>query len=455
MVTPTVLAASFDQGLARASKTQWPRVVANSWGVDSSVELAFSHRVRVETLTRPWRNEQRPGTQTVAPLLLSRVRVGKQWQALSALTELQDSRAYSLDEGDFNKRTRNHLDVLQATVGVDLAHLLDIEQSIDAHFGRMTLDVTRSRLIGRNNFPNATNTFSGVHLMYRSPELGKLRWFRVSPVNRMATAADRVDSDRVIQAIAWEHYALSYGQLDAYVIDSLDTRRPVQNKDYNTLAIRWSKLKPKSLAHLRDEGSWTHDIELMAQQGDNGELKHKAAAAFIALGYTFDDIRLPHLQFDYVYASGDSAVNDGRSGAFDNLYGTRRSSFAQTSIYGPFSPSNIERLGLRFSVKPRPDVSVMLTLHQSRLVEAGGVYAGSSINGNDFRDLAGGMTRDLGTDFELIGSWQVASFWQLQAGLSYWNKGQFLAQMAKQYATFPDGGDRPTLYGFMQSEWRF
>ena len=54
----------------------------------------------------------------------------------------------------------------------------------DLHFGRLTIDFGRRRLIARNDFGNSTNAFDGLHWQLAKDKVWRLRAFLVEPVIR-------------------------------------------------------------------------------------------------------------------------------------------------------------------------------------------------------------------------------------------------------------------------------
>ena len=116
------------------------------------LDLGFENRTRFESVDHPWRTNQVIGNgQTDEQVALrSRVRIGLGGDGpLRLLFEGQDSRSFmDKSPGDFRDTTTvNEFDVLQLVGSLTVNNVFGTGLRTDLHFGRITMDFGRRRLI--------------------------------------------------------------------------------------------------------------------------------------------------------------------------------------------------------------------------------------------------------------------------------------------------------------------
>src|SRR3546814_7865468 len=97
-----------------------------------------------------------------------------------------DSRAYFDDAGSsVSTGEVNAAELIQGYVGVDFDDALGSGSSPSVDCGRFPMDLGSRRLVGRNNFRNATNAFTGVRAEFRGADKTYLTAFYTLPLNRL------------------------------------------------------------------------------------------------------------------------------------------------------------------------------------------------------------------------------------------------------------------------------
>ncbi len=157
-----------DAVLNQRKELEWSRYLKTAMHLPDWVDLGIENRTRFESYDHPWRTSQSIGNGSTDPqiALRSRLRVGLGGNGpFRFLFEGQDARAYlDRERGDFRDTTTvNEYDILQLLGSLTLNNVGGSGLRTDVHFGRMTMDFGRRRLIARNDFRNTSNAFDGVH----------------------------------------------------------------------------------------------------------------------------------------------------------------------------------------------------------------------------------------------------------------------------------------------------
>ena len=157
-----------DAVLNQRRDIEWIRYEKTLLRLPDWLDLGLENRTRFESVDHPWRTNQAIGNgRTDAQFALrSRVRFGLGGDGpLRFLFEGQDSRSFMDNaRGDFRDTTTvNEFDILQLLGSLTLNNVMGTGLRTDVHFGRMTMDFGRRRLIARNDFRNTSNAFDGLH----------------------------------------------------------------------------------------------------------------------------------------------------------------------------------------------------------------------------------------------------------------------------------------------------
>lgn len=157
-----------DAVLNQRRDIEWNRYLKTGLQLPDWIDLGLEQRTRFESVDHPWRTSQIVGNgQTDAQFALrSRVRFGLGGDGpLRFLFEGQDSRSFMDNaRGDFRDTTTvNEFDILQLLGSLTLKNVLGTGLRTDFHFGRMTMDFGRRRMVARNDYRNTSNAFDGFH----------------------------------------------------------------------------------------------------------------------------------------------------------------------------------------------------------------------------------------------------------------------------------------------------
>ncbi|MGR8932023.1 MAG: alginate export family protein [Gammaproteobacteria bacterium] len=449
-----------DEALVRSNRIKWNRLAKAALNLPDWMEFSLSQRVRYENVSNNWRNGQRDANNSQLPLQ-SRIRLGVNQGPFWLMFEGQDSRTHFNEPGDFVGRQVNKFDVLQLFGSATFKNVFDSGLRTDFHVGRFTMDLGESRLIGRNNFPNTTNTFDGGHFALGNDKNWRIRAFLTAPVIIDDSAADGSSNKTLFWGSAFESKQLSWLNGEVYYLglSDSDDPKPNRHRNFSTFGAHGYKNAPKKKADFKDGelGRWHYDFESTVQTGERRGKDHFAYMGFAKVGYTFNTAWLPQLTAEYAYASGSDDPNGTKSQTFDRLYGLRRGDFMQTSLYGPFGHSNLESVGWRITVRPADNIQVYFKHHANWLAEAKDALDGSAVTGSNLQDKTGASGRWLGHDIELVGQYNLGSNAILSAGYSHWFKGDYFDRLAAlpNRGGLPEDGEKDTDYFFAQAELRF
>nr|WP_305907863.1 alginate export family protein [Methylomarinum sp. Ch1-1]MDP4520651.1 alginate export family protein [Methylomarinum sp. Ch1-1] len=446
--------------MIRSNRIKWNRVAKAALNLPDWVEFSLSQRTRYENVGHNWRSGQNPGTNDQLPLL-SRIHLGVNQGPFWVMFEGQDSRTHYDEPGDFTRRMVNEFDILQLFGSATFKNVFDTGLRTDFHVGRITLELGKARLIGRNNYPNTTNAFDGGHIALGNDKDWRVRAFLTSPVNRFERQLDESSKKTLFWGTAFESKQLSWLNGEVYYLGISENKDPKRSRHFSTFGAHGyvKEIKKTGDFNKGESGRWYYDFEGIVQDGERRNKDHFAYAGFARIGYSFNVPWIPQVLAEYVYASGSDDPNSGKSQTFDRLFGLRRtgSDLMQTSLYGPFGHSNLEAAGWRLSVRPTGNSRIHFKHHANWLAEAKDAFDGSQVSGGNLQDKTGSSGRWLGHDIELLGEYKFGSNWILSAGYSHWLKGDYFDRLAQlpNRGKLPQGGEKDTDYFFVQSELRF
>ncbi|MDT7041471.1 alginate export family protein [Candidatus Nitronereus thalassa] len=445
------LAESADAVLVRPRDWQWNRYVKAALHLPQWLDLGFEHRTRFEVYDHPWRPSQAMGQTDGQIEQRSRVRVGLQGGPFKFLFEGQDSRTHLDDPGDFvNDSIRNEMDILQLMVSATANNFLATGLRADFHFGRLTMDFGRRRLIARNGYRNTTNAFDGMHGQLAKGQDWRVRIFLVEPVLRDDVRLDEQSQRNLFWGVYGETLQMPWMRLNVYYFGLNDQQSPAlnQQRTFSTFGLR--------VYEEPEIGRADYEVETVWQTGKRGSIDHFAHFQHIDLGYTFNLPWSPRVVIHYDYASGDRNAGDSQSSAFDTLFGGRRFEYMPTGNLGPFFRTNISSPGWRVIVEPSKGWKVQLKHRVWYLATSRGAFGISPIvtatNGGVF-DATGGSGNFLGHDVELRAQWTVNKNLEFDAGYFHWFKGSYFDRLPAS-AGLPVGGNIDTDYFYFQTTFR-
>ena len=191
---------------------------------------------------------------------------------------------------------------------------------------------------------------------------------------------------------------------------------------------------------------WDYEAELAGQFGryvDAGRsLDQQALAAHVGGGYTFEEVTAtPRVGLEYNFSSGDDNPADGQHGTFDNLFPTNHKFYGYMDF---FSWQNVHNARLNVSVKPAKGLTLTADYHAFWLADTHDYFY--QVNGVA-RSVGGyglmpGNDSFVGTELDLVASYAVRNYGNLQAGYGHFFRGDYV----KQALTTPGSQDADWVY---------
>ncbi|MBE2214873.1 MAG: alginate export family protein [Opitutaceae bacterium] len=334
------------------------------------------------------------------------------------------------------------------------------EFPVSLKLGRQELVYGDQRLVGHFRWNNNARTFDAAKLRWQNPIFGVDVFtggvvynahdeFNTANFDDLFSGAyfnfPRVSTNNTVEAYAFAR------NVDRAIVwdDWSDVAAPFRfpaPQDLYTLGLRW-KSKPGAY------GPWDYGFELMYQFGERTAvfpatppavaavapmLDHMAYAVVVQGGYTWTEHAWqPRLSLLYSHGSGDKSATDDESGTFQNLFPTNHLFYGYMDLS---SLQNMHDLRLVYSFKPKPVVSVALEAHVQQLARTTDFWynvAGVPRNvataanpvgsGNGYR-INPGYESQLGYEFDLVTGWAFATHSQVELGLSYFVRGEYIKQ---------------------------
>lgn len=432
-----------DAVLIRPQEWQWDRYLKNAMNLPYWLDLGLEHRTRFEVYDHPWRSSQPLGRTDPQIQQRTRLRFGLNGDRFKFLFEGQDSRVHLDDPGDFvNTGIKNEMDILQVVVSTNVGNIFGTGLRTDLHFGRLTMDFGRRRLIARNAYRNTTNAFDGIHWQLARDSIWRVRAFLVQPVLRDEVELDEQSKRNVFWGGYVETHHIQWLRLNAYYFGLNDQRssRVSTQRTFSTFGIR---------LHANPQTSQVdYEIESVWQTGKRGNTDHFAHFQHLTLGYTFDLPWSPRLWMVYDYASGDRNPSDSQDSEFDTLFGARRFEYMPTGNFGPFFRTNISSPGWGISVAPAKNWEFQFNHRAWYLATSRGAFAS-----NGLRDTTGRAGNVLGHVVEVQAQWNINANLEFDAGYDHWFKGSYFDRLPAS-AGLPPGGNKDTDYFYILTTLR-
>ena len=404
--------------------------------------LSGDHRTRYERLS----NQFRAGLDGVARALMLRTRVSAELDVgyFRLRAELQDSRAHLADSvAALTTSMVNPLELLQAHVEIPLDGLLQRGSRSILRAGRLTMDIGSRRLISRNRFRNTSDGFTGVEWRWTGPNDTRTRAFYTLPVERRVSGnildnGPRLDKEWTSVRLWGVHFSRpdlpwgDWGEVYYYGLREADAPGlATADRHLHTIGVRFHR--PATIS------GFDYEFESAFQFGRSraspaaaADLTHVAHLQHIAAGYTLAAPGTPRLQLQFDHASGDRDPTDGRNNRFSSLYGSRSFEFGPSGIHGAFARANLTTPGVRLTLAPRPGVGVTGSARGYWLASSADEWTTAGI-----ANTGGRTARHVGTQWELIGGWEVAAARvRLEAGLVRLTAGEVMRDAAKGDATY-------------------
>lgn len=383
-------------------------------GLPDWVTLTGQQRLRFENLDHQFRAGRGGGDQVLA--IRNSLFGELSFAGLRLAAEMLDARAALDDRGTpLSTGDVNPLDLLQARAELELRGYLQAGDRLAFRAGRFTMDTGSRRLVSRNNYRNAINAFTGADLQWTGARGDELRLFYTVPVQRRAGPdlnSAEIEWDRESDRTRfWGAFAAAAslpwpgrGEIYLYGLDEDDSvQLATRNRELYTAGMRLFREAATGRIDFQFESIWQFgNSRATTAAADRSDLDHSAHFQHAQLGYTLDAPWRPRLAALMDYASGDEDPDDGEQNRFDTLFGSRRSEYGPSGIYGPFARANIVSPGLRVAAAPHARLKFTGTVRGWWLASKRDAWPVAGV-----QDPGGRSGRYVGTQFELQLQWSA------------------------------------------------
>ncbi|WP_431469907.1 alginate export family protein [Sphingosinithalassobacter sp. LHW66-3] len=433
---------------------------ASAFAQDASDSLRFSIegdvRVRGEALDGQFRASGLEEDSFVS----TRTRVKAELAAgpVRLVGELRDGRSLYMPDGDtaaLSTSSVNTIEPLQAYGAFDIAGVAGGTLTLSG--GRFTQEIGSGRLVGIPGFSNSVVSYAGVRAEWEGAGDRKAIFFWTRPFDTLpsddaALRDNEVELDRVSNTVTFFGGSVTTGVIagatgEAYVYrfaENDSVARPTRDRKLVTVGGRFARDPEAGVVDFDFEAAGQFGSIRAGTAPTAGELDVEAAMLHAEAGYTFATGWSPRVAVAFDLATGDGA-DSSTYGRFDALYGTRRSDFGPTSIYGAVKGANIVSPGIRFDAEPNARLDMSLFVRGLWLESSTDAFVGAGV-----RDASGNSGSYAGTQAEArVRYWLVPGTLRLEAGGAYLAKGRFLEEAPNA----PDTGD--TRYGYLELSAKF
>ncbi|TRO96159.1 alginate export family protein [Glycocaulis profundi] len=424
---------------------------------DGGIQLSGSTRATYESLSGQFRPGRGPNDQLLTLRTIVKLEAGR--ERVRGVFELIDSRAWLADsDTPISTGEVNVLEPVQAHLVFDTGGVLGARSS-SLLVGRFTQDLGSRRLVGRNNFRNTTNAYTGARFVWNGKGGDRLTALWTFPQLRQPSDRDSLldnafafDAERAdfnFSGLYYERPSVIEGVNADVFVFRLFEGEDVPGARHRRLWTPGLRLRRPPAAGTWDfelEGGWQlGSVRASTDPVDTRDLDVSAQYLHAELGYTFDAPWRPRLKAEYEYASGDGDPQSGTFTRFDPMFGPRRFDFGPTGIYGALSRVNISSPGLRLEAVPNDRWDGFVSYRGVWLADAADRFdRGGSI------DPSGQSGSFVGQQIEFRARyWLVPGTVRLEAGGAALIQGEFL----KSAPNAPGHGD--TRYGYVSMSYEF
>ncbi|MBY0400347.1 alginate export family protein [Myxococcota bacterium] len=381
------------------------------------LDLGLEQRTRYEFR----RNDIRREVQvTDHPLLLrTRAYVGIRniLDPFRFTIELQDSRRY-FSQFERDNRDVNTLEPLQAFGELYFANGLGEGRPVSIRGGRMAFEVLDRRLIARNEWRNTTNSFQGVRVtLGRDQNDWSADLLALQPLERLLTHVDRAVEDQWFYGAIGHYRGLSrWVTLEPYWFGLVQDGggAGVVDREIHTVALRAYGPAGKT--------GFDYDVSGVFQGGEVGARVHRAWAATVDVGWTFDHAWKPRIGAFYGYVSGDRDPGDREDNRFDRLFGFSRPWSSNDYI----QEENVNTPKLLLAFEPWKDVKIDTAYVVFWLASGSDRW-----NATGLSDPSGRSGRFLGHEYNFRARFPIASRIKANVGYAYFDPGRFPSRLGR------------------------
>jgi len=302
--------------------------------------------------------------------------------------------------------------------------------------GRQELYFGDERLVARSNWSNASRSFDAVRLTLGTEAKGEvLDVFAASVVKNYPTSFDEPQPGRNFYGV---NLALTklipWATLEPYVY--LKTVPSVKGFDKKagderlyTSGLRWSGTIP---------GGFDYRARYSIQSGHFADNSIHAWAWYTVFGYTVPGTRLkPHFSIEYNYGSGNRSISGPVTGTFDLLYPTTHQWRRIADLFGE---ENITDLKPGFDFTPTKKMKVYFEVSDLSLASRYDSLYDSTGAVLVKVPKGGALSKDIGTEGDLYGTYEINRRLQIGAGIGHLYAGPFIRQNSQgASASYPYG----------------
>ena len=317
--------------------------------------------------------------------------------------------------------------------------------------GRQELSYGDERLIGVSDWNNIARVFDAAKLRwqnsYVSADLFSGRV--IIPYDNHFNMPNDYDwfsgvyvISKLIPKQTTEAYILSRNTSGKSPDALIDAPGPAFLKGASARDIYTAGVRVKS--NPGDFRGWDYYGELMGQvghfndpakpAGSDRSLEHRAFAFYAGAGYTWTNTHLlPRLGLEYNFASGDSNPNDNKHETFEVLFPTYHKYYGFMNF---LSLQNLHDLRLLSSLKPIPRLTLQVEGHFFWLADThdnfytvtGARRGGIATTGGNAYGINPNYSSYLGSEWDVIASYALAPYANLQAGYGHFFRGDYIKQ---------------------------
>jgi hypothetical protein len=261
--------------------------------------------------------------------LLTRVRLGVSFQPASWVrffAETQDARAtfYKVSP---TSSVNDPFEFRQGYVEVGTLE----GRGVKVRFGRQDLTLGSGRLVATGEWSNVTKTFDIVRGTVTATGL---------KMDVVAGSLVAADTNRLDRHKPGEHFygvyttlskLIPHASVEPYLLAK--TQMNVKGKDGTAGDGDTLYTGGRVIGTLPP--AFDYSAEVVRELGSYANDAVRAWGCVAGGGWTLSHVAWkPHLNSDYIYASGDSGVKDGRHQSFDYLYGANQPNYGLTGQFG-------------------------------------------------------------------------------------------------------------------------
>lgn len=437
-----------------------PWLADRALGTPPWLSVSGSVQTRFESMSNRLRRGETGSNQGFFNRVLTEFTLRDRFLELNA--ELIDARIFG--EPDDATPTTGQVDTADLLQGYVAGTFTDAFESADelrVLAGRHTIDLGSRRLIARNIYRNTINAFTGVNALWSGSDGMEVGAFATLPVYRRPENGeferlDDGDPEFDVEEPSVRFWGLHAhrpdtflgGALEAYYLGLFEADAPgLQTRDRRlaTFGARLHRAPARGAVHYELETAWqAGHSKLSSAPAATEELAHRAYMHVAHVGYTFDHDTRPRLEALFEMTSGDRDPSDGNNERFDALYGAPRGDLGPTGLFRAIARVNLVSPGLRFVMRPVPEVELLLMQRFNYLASDRDAWS------TGYQDPSGRSGSHIGNLSELRVRYDIVpKGLRFEVGAAYHAAGSFAE-------TAPDAmSPNDALFGYVQTTFWF